>query len=192
MDATDILTADHNRARGMVNRLEQAKEAGELRIMTHLVDLLFEELRVHTTVEEEVFYPTIRRTSDEIGDLVDEGLEEHHVVDVLMDEIVALEPGTDEWTAKLTVLVENLTHHIDEEESDLFPKVRGAMSADELTGLAGRMEACKSDLGAPTVADKADLTAAQLADLAREQKIPGRSSMDKDELAATVAPPQQG
>lgn len=188
MDAVQLLTADHNRFRGAITRFKAAKDAGDVRDMGRIVNDLFADLRVHSAIEEEVFYPTVRHMSDDIGELVDEGVEEHHVVDVLMDEVAGLEAGSDEWSAKVTVLIENLEHHAGEEESDLFPKVRGAMGAPALGALADRLERAKADMGAPTMDDKAHMTVHELADLAREQQIPGRSSMDKDELAATVAP----
>ena len=85
---------------------------------------IFTELRVHTTIEEDVFYPEVRQGDDELEDTVAEGLEEHHVVDVLMAEAEALTPGEEAWVAKLTVLIENVEHHAGEEESELFPEVR--------------------------------------------------------------------
>jgi hypothetical protein len=86
------------------------------------------------------------------------------------------------------VVIENVEHHAEEEEAELFPQVRGATDADAREQLGRDLEARKATLGAPVLADKQDLTTAQLHDMASEQKIPGRSSMDHDELAATVSP----
>lgn len=85
-------------------------------------------------------------------------------------------------------MIENVEHHAEEEEAELFPQVRAATDADARDQIGGELEARKATLGAPVLADKQDLTTEQLHDMATEQKIPGRSSMDHDELAATVRP----
>jgi hemerythrin superfamily protein len=188
MDGLKLLVADHNRVRGLFARFTSAEEAGDTDAMAGLVREMDQELTVHTDIEEVVFYPWARKLSDDIADTVDEGLEEHHVAKVLLSEIRDLPPGEDDWVAKVKVLVENVEHHAGEEEEELFPPVRGASNADTLDRLARDLEARKSELGAPTVADKQGLTNEQLHDLATAQEIPGRSSMDHDELAATVSP----
>ena len=189
MDALMLLTADHNRVRGLFARFEAAKESDDLDEMATLADQVVKELEIHATLEEEIFYPATSELSDETHETVTEGIEEHRVAKQLMAEISAMAPNTEDWAAKVTVLMENVEHHAGEEEKELFPKVRSAMSADDLTQLAERMEARKAELGAPTLADKIDLTKDELMDLAREQEIPGRTKMDHEELAATVAPP---
>ncbi|MGV3760027.1 MAG: hemerythrin domain-containing protein [Actinomycetota bacterium] len=188
MDAVTLLTADHNRVRGLFARFKEAQEAEDTAAMSELAAQCFTELEVHTGIEEEIFYPRVKETDEEIAELVDEGLQEHHVVDVLMEEMKALEPGSDEWVAKFTVLMENVEHHAEEEEAEMFPPLRSKLGADVLEPLADELEAGKKQRGAPIVADKIDLTKEQLMELAREQEIPGRSKMDHDELAATVAP----
>lgn len=188
MDALKLLTADHNRMRGMFTRFTAAQEAEDPTQMGELCEKIFRDLEVHTTIEEEIFYPGVHDLSEEIGDTVDEGIEEHHVVKVLMSEIRELPVGADDWVAKMTVLMENVQHHIEEEESELFSSVRSEMDADTLSDLAEQLEDKKRELGAPTVADKIDLTKSDLDELAKEQEIPGRSNMDHEELAATVAP----
>jgi hemerythrin-like domain-containing protein len=105
-----------------------------------------------------------------------------------MTEIRELEPGSEQWVAKMTVLVESVEHHAEEEEQELFPDVRSKLDADARATLAEQMEARKAELGAPTMADKVDLTKDELSKLASEQEIPGRSSMSAEELAAAVAP----
>jgi hemerythrin superfamily protein len=156
--------------------------------MAGLVEQIDRELTVHTDIEEQVFYPWARELSEDIAATVDEGLEEHHVAKVLLGEIKDLPAGEDDWVAKVTVLIENVEHHASEEEEELFPPGRGASDADTLQQLADRLEARKAELDAPTLADKEDLTNGQLHELATAQEIPGRSSMDHEELAATVSP----
>jgi hemerythrin superfamily protein len=188
MDALTLLTADHNRVRGLFARFTAAKEADDTATMAELASQIDTELEVHTTIEEEILYPWVRGLSGEIAEVVDEGVEEHHVVKVLLGEVRDLSPGDDEWVAKLTVVIENVEHHAEEEESEMFPEIRSATDADALEELADRLEARKASLGAPVLADKQDMSTEQLRELAREQEIPGRSSMDHDELAATVSP----
>ncbi len=188
MDAIALLTADHNRVRGLFARYQKAHEGDNGAAMTTLAAKIVDELRIHTTIEEELFYPWTHDLSDEIGEMVDEGIQEHHVVKVLIGEIAQLEPGDDAWLAKMTVLMENVEHHADEEEKDMFPKIRSHSGAAARADLGAQLDARKGQLGAPVLADTIDLTDARLHELASEQDIPGRSAMAHDELAATVDP----
>lgn len=188
VDALGLLTADHNRVRGLFARFQAAEESEDSALMTELAQKIITELEVHTRIEEEVFYPTVDQAGDELHDTVTEGVEEHHVAKVLIGEIQALSPDDEAWTAKVKVLIESVEHHATEEEEELFPPVRKAFDKPALEELGQRLEAAKAQLGAPTVADKEHLSTDQLKELAREQEIPGRSSMDREELVATVAP----
>ena len=116
--------------------------------MIELAGKIFDELTVHTTIEEEIFYPEVHDTTDDVSDTVDEGVQEHHVVKVLMEELGQIEGGSDEWVAKMTVLIENVEHHAEEEEKELFPPLRRPL-ADELEKMGTRLEARKAELGAP-------------------------------------------
>jgi hemerythrin-like domain-containing protein len=189
MDALDLLTADHNRVRGLFSRFTSAKDAGDTETMTSVVDTVTHELEVHTDIEETVFYPWAKGLSDEIAEVVEEGIQEHHVAKVLMEELGSVDPGGEDWIAKCAVLIENVEHHAGEEEQELFPEIRSAASGDDLQAIAGRLEQRKSELGAPVLADKARLSTEDLHRLASEQEIPGRSSMTRDELLAAVSPP---
>ena len=188
MDATKLLVADHNRVKGLFARYKKAHEAGHTKEAAALADKIIEELRVHTTIEEEVFYPAVHDMSEKLADAVDEGVEEHHVVKILLDEIEGLTPGSDEWSAKMTVVMESVEHHVEEEEGEMFPKVRSNSEAARREELGDLLEARKAELGAPTFEDKVSMTTQELSAKAKEQDIPGRSTMDHAELAATVAP----
>lgn len=188
MDALMLLTGDHNRVRGLFSKFQAAHDASDEATAAVVARIILTELDVHSTIEEDVFYPAIREASKELGEMVAEGIEEHHVVETLMEEIKTLEPSDEAWAAKMTVLIENVEHHADEEESDMFPKARTVLGGAALEELGERLEARKAELGAPTLADKIDLTKADLERLASEQEIPGRSTMSKDELLAAVAP----
>ncbi len=188
MDCLDLLIADHNRVRGLFKQFRDAHQADDPPKMAEVAARIATQLRVHTTIEEDTFYPWAKALSDEIAEMVNEGVEEHHEVKLLLAEASALFAPAATWIAKWTVIIENVEHHASEEESDLFPKVRGATSAEDRAGLGERLDRRKGDLGAPTLADTQDLTDDQLHELATAQAIPGRSSMKRDELAATVSP----
>jgi len=189
MDALKLLTADHNRVRGLFARWKSAEEKGRIDEAIVLARTIKTELDVHAEIEETIFYPAIKNAGkEELSDIVAEGFEEHAVVKTLLTEIGQVEGDQETFVAKTKVLIENVEHHADEEEGEMFPLVRKALDATTLTDLAEQMEAKKRELGAPTLADKIDLAKADLERLAKEQEIPGRSKMTHEELAATVAP----
>jgi iron-sulfur cluster repair protein YtfE (RIC family) len=187
VDALTLLTADHNRVRGLFARFQAAEEAEETAEMTALAEKIITELEVHTEIEEQIFYPAID-ANEELHDTVSEGVEEHHVAKVLIEEVKGLSPEDDAWAAKIKVLIESVEHHASEEEEEMFPQVAKAFDRAALEDLGQQLEALKAQLGAPTVADKEHLSMDELKELAREQEIPGRSSMNREELVATVAP----
>jgi hemerythrin superfamily protein len=186
MDALTLLTADHNRVRGLFARFKEAKESENTLTMRDIATRIGEELEIHTTIEEEIFYPEVTGLSDEVHDLVNEGLEEHHVAKTLLAELAAIEPGGEDWVAKVTVLIEAVEHHAEEEEQEMFPGIRSAMDTEGRDALGERLQDRKLQLGAPPPA--IDLSKAELESKAREQVIPGRSKMSKSELALTVDP----
>jgi hemerythrin superfamily protein len=188
MDALTLLTADHNRVRGLFARFQAAEESDDTAGMTELAAKIITELEVHTQIEEEIFYPAVEGKDEELHDSVAEGVEEHHVAKTLIAEIKALTPADDAWSAKMKVLIESVEHHAGEEEEELFPETRKAFDKAALEDLGTQLEALKAQLGAPTAADKEHLSTEQLKQLATEQEIPGRSSMNREELVATVAP----
>src|SRR5437764_2663140 len=122
MDAIKLLKEDHQRVKRMLNELEETTE----RATKKREDLFAEiqaELRLHELVEEEIVYPAFRERS-KLKDIVLEGYEEHHVVDLIMDEIAG-EAVTDEtWAAKVTVMKENVEHHAEEDEKKMFTQPR--------------------------------------------------------------------
>jgi len=87
----------------------------------------------------------------------------------------------------MTVVIESVGHHVEEEEDEIFPKVRSSSDATRRDELGNLLDAREAELGVPTFADKAEMSTKELAEMAKEQEIPGRSTMDHDELAATVA-----
>jgi hemerythrin superfamily protein len=188
MDGLDLLIADHNRVRGLFARFQEVHENDDTAAMGELADKIFEELEVHTAIEEQIFYPAVHDLSDELAEIIDEGVQEHHVVDVLIDEARTLKPGDAEWVAKVNVLIENVEHHAEEEETELFPPVRSATDAATRENWGKRFEEMKAERGAPTSADATELTTKELRQRASQQQIPGRSTMTRDDLVTTVDP----
>jgi hemerythrin superfamily protein len=189
MDALLLLTGDHNRVRGLFKSFKEAHEKKDQQRGQQLAEKIIRELTVHTEIEETVFYPAVRDAGDEkLTELVVEGYEEHAVVKELIEEVKACNPGDERWHAKMTVIIENVEHHAQEEETQMWPKVESALDSASLQALAERLEAKKRELGAPTTADTIDLTKTALTELAKEQAIPGRSKMTQEELAAAVSP----
>ena len=115
---TDMLREDHKKVKGLFEEFEQASDA---KAKQRIVETALTELEVHSKVEEELIYPAIRAEIDD-DDLMDEALEEHHVVHALIGELKKMKPSDDRYDAKFTVLAENVRHHIKEEESEMFPK----------------------------------------------------------------------
>lgn len=180
MDAIELLTTDHDVVRALFERFRSAQENEATDRMADLAAQIFEALEVHTTVEEEIFYPAIRGEKDDLDETVDESVEEHHVVDVLMNEMRDLRAGADEWVAKMTVLMENVEHHAEEEEQEMFPDVREELGEERLQQLGDELEARQQTA-------RAELSSKQeLYEKAQELDIEGRSSMTKDELAEAV------
>jgi hemerythrin-like domain-containing protein len=179
-DITKVLMNEHQRIKRLFLRANQSSE--DLDIALDVCD----ELIIHATIEEEIFYPAVSEASDEIREAVVEGIEEHNVVKQLAAEVGVVAPEDETWAAKMKVMIENVEHHAEEEETELWSLVRKALDTTALADLGDRLEARKAELGAPTVADKEHLTTEELKELAKEQEIPGRSSMDREELVATV------
>jgi hemerythrin superfamily protein len=145
-DAIAVLKADH---RSVEDLFDQFQELGDRAHTTRerTVSKIIEELSRHAGIEENVFYPAVRERMG--GDpMLFESLEEHHVVKVLLRELESMDPSSDRYVAKVTVLREIVEHHVEEEESDLFAKVREAFSRSELRDLGAELEAARS--AAPT------------------------------------------
>ena len=142
MDATKLLEQDHKQVEGLFQEFEQAGDRA-IKTRQDLVQKMIEELTVHTEIEEEIFYPAVMSRISAAKDEVRESLEEHHVARVLMEELTAVNPQDESFDAKATVLIENVRHHKQEEETELFPQVRKAFSTDKLDALGQELEHAK-------------------------------------------------
>ena len=132
-DAIVLLKADHKEIREQFRRFTAAGENAAA-AKGKIVDKIIELLTVHTYIENEVMYPEVRTLLPDLEDDVLESYEEHHVADVLVAELAAMTPDAERFDAKTTVLIENVTHHMDEEENDWFPKVRAGPGPQTAAG----------------------------------------------------------
>jgi hemerythrin superfamily protein len=137
-DAIVLLKDDHKRVRKLFREFQQAGKDAKAR-KAKIVDQIIEELTVHTYLENEVMYPSVRKALPDLEDDVLESYEEHHVADVLVMELSTMTPDDERFDAKTTVLIETVTHHIEEEEQDWFPKVRAGMGRKDLQELGAAM-----------------------------------------------------
>ena len=148
-DAIALLKDDHKKVRALLASLEKTTEKSADR-RVKLLQQIEDEMKVHSTVEEELFYPAFRDAvrKKEDRELYQEALEEHHVVDLVLPEVKECDPAGEIFAAKAKVLKEIIEHHADEEEEEMFKRARKAMSAAELKDLGARMQERKRQLKA--------------------------------------------
>ena len=144
MDAIKLLKDDHDKVKKLLEQLDSTTERG-VKTREELFGKVKEELTVHEAIEEEIFYPALR-DHPKTKEIVLEAYEEHHVVDVVMAEISQVPYDDETWGAKLTVMKENVEHHIEEEEDEMFKQARQVFGSDELEELGSRMQARKDEL----------------------------------------------
>jgi Hemerythrin HHE cation binding domain len=142
MNALSLLKADHDKMKKLLADGESTTERGE-KTRTELFERIKSELMLHERIEEEIFYPALK-SHPRAKDIVLEGYEEHHVVDEIMGELEATDVTDETWGAKFKVMKENIEHHIEEEESEMFKQARAVFDREELEDLGTRMEALKA------------------------------------------------
>ena len=151
MDAIALLKADHDKVKRLLSDLETTTERG-VKTRAELFATIKGELTIHEVIEEEIFYPALK-SHPKAKDIVLEGYEEHHVVDLLMGELESLDVSDETWGAKATVMKENIEHHIEEEEGEMFKQARAVFDRQELDDLGARMAERKTsaqrELGVP-------------------------------------------
>jgi len=144
VDAVKLLKQDHDRVKELFARYEHTGERAH-KTRQRIVEEVLRELEAHSRLEQEIFYPAVEAIDEELHEMVAEGVQEHHVVDVLGQEIRKLAPDSEEYAAKFQVLQENVEHHIDEEEQEMFPRVQKKLG-DRLDELGERMATRKREL----------------------------------------------
>jgi hemerythrin-like domain-containing protein len=139
MNAITMLKQDHDAVKKLLDELESTTERG-VKTRQELFARLKSDLTVHEVIEEEIFYPALRE-HPKAKDIVLEAYEEHNVVDSIMGEMSALPVDDETWGAKATVMKENIEHHIEEEEGEMFKQARRVFDEAELEELGARMAA---------------------------------------------------
>jgi hemerythrin superfamily protein len=147
MDAITYLKDDHHTVEQLFKRFEQAGERAHVEERA-IVDRIIEDLSMHAAIEEQVFYPVARAAVPETETIALESLEAHHIVKWLLSQLVDMDPAHERFDAKVTVLIENVRHHVEEEDSDFFPKVRKQLGRNELADLGETLANAKKS--APT------------------------------------------
>ena len=144
MDALHLLQEDHEKVKNLLTELDSTTERG-VKTREGLYSKVHQELEVHESIEEEIFHPALKE-HPKAKELVLQAYEEHHVVDTVVGELDATPFDDEKWGAKLTVMKENVEHHIEEEEREMFNQARQVFDAGELDHLGRRMEARKQEL----------------------------------------------
>ena len=142
---TDLLKEDHDRVRELFKRYDKLGERAYSEKQS-IVEEVSRELEIHAQIEEEIFYPACLRGEKEATKMVRESFEEHKIVKTLIAELAVLTSRDEQFEAKVTVLKENVEHHADEEEDDLFPEAEDILGDDGLRRVGAEMKSLKAQL----------------------------------------------
>lgn len=138
MKATDLLKKQHKNVKALFKKAEDTEGGRQRR---QLMDQIASELKIHTKIEEEIFYPAVREIgTSKAEEMIDEAFEEHHVVDLVLAELPSIDPEDERFHAKMTVLSELVEHHVEEEEGELFPMAEKKLGKDRLQTLGEQMQ----------------------------------------------------
>ena len=149
MNAIELLVQDHEKLKKLLEQISSTTErAGKTR--TDLLAQIEAEVLSHTRIEEEIFYPAYREASDKEGvKMFHEAVEEHRAVgELVLPDLLKTQPDTVQFSGRIKVLKELLEHHIEEEESEMFPDAKEVLKAEELNRLGQEMEAMKKTIKA--------------------------------------------
>jgi hemerythrin-like domain-containing protein len=142
--ATELLKRQHKEVKGLFKDVQKTESARERR---QLMEQITQMLKAHTEIEEKIFYPAVREIgSGKAEEIVDESFEEHHVVDLVLEELPDVDPEDERFEAKMTVLSELVNHHVEEEEGEMFPMAERKLGAERLGELGEEMEARAQEL----------------------------------------------
>ena len=139
MDALEVLKQDHQKVKGLFQEMRKATDQSG---RTELFDKIGTDLEIHAHIEETIFYPAVER-HEELKDMVAEALEEHQEAKDLLDELEQLGSESPDFGSKMQELMEAVEHHVEEEEGELFPKIREVFPEDELERLGQELESTK-------------------------------------------------
>ncbi|HVF91712.1 MAG TPA: hemerythrin domain-containing protein [Blastocatellia bacterium] len=141
MNALELLKEDHKKVSDLFAKVEATENEKQ---HEQLFERIKSELETHTHIEETILYPALQK-HEELKDMVLEAFEEHKQVKTLIREIGALADGSERFDAKLKVMGENVEHHVEEEETEMFPKIRRLFSEVELDQIGRELEAGKKE-----------------------------------------------
>jgi hemerythrin superfamily protein len=141
MNAIELLKEDHQRVQAL---FEQVKATENERQHKQLFKKIKTELETHTQIEEKVFYPAVKK-QEELKDQVLEAVEEHLQVKTLLRAIERMSEGNERFDAKLNVLMDDVEHHVQEEENEMFPQVQAQFTAEKLNELGQELMAAKKE-----------------------------------------------
>ncbi len=141
-DAIEMLIGDHQKVAKLFGDYEETTGRA-IKTRRRIVDEVVEKLSIHEAIEEQVLYPVTSAISPEAEAQSLESLEEHHLMSVALAELSSLDPTDERFHPKMVVLMENVRHHVSEEEEDLFPMLRKSMDRDELVEMADALEAAQ-------------------------------------------------
>jgi hemerythrin-like domain-containing protein len=141
MDAITLLRQDHKTVEKLFKQFEKSEDKPQEG--RRIADQVIEELSVHASIEEDIFYPALRQEMPDAEEDVLEAYEEHHVAKWLLSELDGMPPSNERFRPKMMVLIESVRHHVEEEEQTLFPEVRKELKRKRLTELGDQMEAAK-------------------------------------------------
>src|SRR5688572_16971676 len=138
MKATDLLKKQHRQVEKLFKEVEKTEDPKQRR---KLLDQIAADLKMHTQIEEEIFYPAVRELgTSKAEEMIDEAFEEHHVVDLVLAELPEVDPEDERFEAKITVLSELVEHHVEEEEKEMFPMAEKKLGAERVKELGQQME----------------------------------------------------
>jgi len=138
MKATDLLKKQHKSVKALFKKVDKTEDGRHRR---QLMDQIANELKIHTKIEEEIFYPAVREIGTEKAEeMIDEAFEEHHVVDLVLAELPTVDPEDERFAAKMTVLSELVEHHADEEAEEMFPMCEKKLGRARLEEVGQQMQ----------------------------------------------------
>lgn len=142
--AIQLLKDDHKTVEDLFSRYENAGE-GALQEKRDIRDRIVKELSIHAHIEEQVFYPATREARQETEEMVEEALQEHAKAKQALHQLSTLEPDDGQFDQVMTQLIEDVRHHVEEEEGEMFPKVNEVLSSQALSDLGDRLQEAKRD-----------------------------------------------
>jgi hemerythrin superfamily protein len=195
-DIVELIKSQHRQVDDLLKEAEEMAEQGEKAGIPALLEQVSAVLLPHSEAEESFVYPTITDLDTSEREDVHDGVAEHHHVEALLRGLIAEDPETPGYDGKLAAMAGELRHHVEEEEQELLPVLSEKATDEQRSELGDRFaavtgsDAVRPDASAPPGAtvDPGEATRAELYEMAKEQDVPGRSTMSKEELAEAVDP----